>query len=146
MITAKLDTRLVKKELRDLQKKASRPQKLLNEIGESEIKQVQTRVRTKKTDPDGQKWQGWSPYTKAARAKQGRSESANLLYLSGLLYSSFWHKVSRAMLTISNSAPYFKFHQNGGKSYNKPPQRQILGWGKEATKNAERNVVRYFKK
>lgn len=141
MLKMKVDDREVKRALRKVQKNLNNTAPLLRKIGDDQIKEAQYRIRTSKTTPDGTPWRPWAYSTLQSRLRDG-SASKGLLFKTGMLLNSFFKKVSRKTLTISNKAPYASYLQNGTS---KMPSRPFLGWGKRS-KSVETALVTYFKK
>jgi len=139
-ITTKFDDRQVKRALRKVGKQVRRSKSVMKEIGKREVKKAQQRIKTTKTDPEGRRWAPWSYETLKARQREGNA-GRGLLYKSGNLLRRFKYKVSRRKLTITNTAPYAKYLQEGR---NRMPARRFLGWDGHTTKNMTNRFRRWI--
>lgn len=85
----------------------------------------------------GEKWQRLSPYTVAQKARQGMPDTP--LIASGNMRASFQTAVTTTQATVSNSAPYFGYHQSK-EPRSKLPRRVMM----KLTNDLKEQVVRYF--
>ena len=108
-----------------LEKKWKQRREFLEMLGEEFVKLAQARIRTKKADPDGNKWAPWSPATRKARRKKGNA-SLGLLFDTKTLYNSITYKVTTNKVSIQTDVPYAQFLQNGTT---RMPARPFLGQG-----------------
>jgi len=141
MIKVKFDDKQVKRALRRLDKAVDNVKPALKDIADKEVRLAQNRIRIKKTDPDGRPWRPWSYATLQYRIRQG-NVGKGLLYSNGLLARSFDTDVSRNELTVSNSAPYATYLQEGTPNM---PSRKFLGWGNKSIKSAADILLKYLK-
>ena len=72
----------------------------------------------------GTPWAQLSPATQVYKSKHFGAYASLPLMATGKMRSSFRSQASSMSLTISNTAPYFKYHQLGTS---KLPRRRMLG-------------------
>ena len=130
MIEIKFDDRKVQRALKKVQRELRNPKKLLNMVGEREIKKAEERIRSSKVDPQGIQWKPWAYATLIQRAREG-NVSQGILYRTGNLLRSFYYRATRNTVEISNRAKYAKYLQLGT---NQMPKREFMGWGKDSFK------------
>jgi phage gpG-like protein len=88
----------------------------------------------------GPSWQQLSPATLALKAKHFRAYANVPLVATGTMKNSFEARAEAQKLTISNSAPYFVYHQSSAPR-SKLPRRQMLGIDNKM-KQLIRDVIR----
>ena len=91
----------------------------------------------------GEKWEKLSQATVIQRGKLGFGAGPILQRTGKLKRSTRKKQVTNTSLTISNTAPYYKYHQLGTR---KMPKRTILTWGKNNTRSAEELFKKYLNK
>lgn len=141
-VTAKLDTRQVDRRMRRLHGQLRTKGRAMKQIGRIELQEAQNRVRQSKVSPDMVPWQRWSYSTMISRVRDG-SAGKGLLYLSGLLLKSFKMKASATAMSITNTAPYAGFLQEGTSNM---PARPFLGFGRAAMKRIEKVLMKHLKR
>jgi phage virion morphogenesis protein len=99
----------------------TRPQPLLKIMADTVKAQTVRRIRQTKTDPNGK---AWKPLAATTVARKGNGD---ILVKTGKLASSISTTVHAKHATVGTDVKYGKFHQYGGKSDTRPPQRQFLG-------------------
>lgn len=102
------------------------PDAVLKQVALEEVKNVQDRIRSSKTDPDGRPWEPWSMATLRQRQKEG-TVAGGLLNKTGALAGSIQYRISSKTLTIFSGTPYGRFLQFGTP---KMPARPFLGWSR----------------
>jgi phage gpG-like protein len=85
----------------------------------------------------GEKWKRLSPYTVAQKARQGMPDTP--LIASGNMRASFKTVVTTDQAVISNTAPYFAFHQSK-EPRSRLPRRVMM----KLSENLKEQVVKYF--
>lgn len=100
--------------------------KLLKKTKDVLKENAESNFKSKK-DPDGKKWEPWSPSYARVRKKSNHT----LLVKTGKMRSGFKYKIFNRKLTITNKQSYSGIHQHGS---GKIPQRRMVGFGKEASK------------
>ena len=85
----------------------------------------------------GTPWAQLSPATQAYKSKHFSAYASLPLVATGKMRSSFRSQASSMSLTISNSAPYFKYHQLGTS---KLPRRRMLA-ADDDVKHIVRRVI-----
>lgn len=126
MITFKIEENLSK----TLQAKAARLRDIrrpLESIGLRLVESTRRRIKTTKTDPDGNRWEPWALSTEEARQRRGTS-GGGLLYETGSLYTSIRARVSGREVTVSSDEPYARYHQVGTWRL---PARPFIGLSKQ---------------
>ena len=89
---------------------------LLDEIGASQVSEVQTRFE-RQVGPDGKKWEKLSPVTLALRARNPRVKSPKILSVTRTLYDSYTHAVrSGESVTVGSNYRTSRIHNLGGKA------------------------------
>lgn len=76
--------------------------------------------------PSGDKWQPLAPAT--IKRKKSKGYPLSILIAKGKMINSFRKEVTKDKLTISNTAEYFDFHQEGT---GRIPQRVIVGMNRD---------------
>lgn len=101
--------------------------KVLEDIGKEQVQLTQDRIRSSKTDPDGNPWAPWSMATLRSRQRDG-TVSRGLLYRTGALLTSIKFTVRDNVLKVFTNIPYGEFLQFGTP---KMPARPFIGWGNQ---------------
>lgn len=122
-VKIKVDTRKFDHDMSKYRRKLSKSKPVLTKVADGEIKAAQTRIRTSKTDPSGNRWAPWSYATIAQRNRMGTT-SRGLLYNTGFLLRSFFKRVTNTKAEVRNTAPYASYLQEGT---NRMPARRFLG-------------------
>lgn len=113
------------------------PMVVMQKVGEQEVRNVQERIRSGKTTPDGQPWTPWAMSTLRSRMRDG-SAGQGLLYRTGSLLNSIQMRISNKTLTIFSNLNYARFIQEGTM---KMPARQFLGWSQQQLNNIK-NIMK----
>jgi phage gpG-like protein len=146
-INIKVDDRLVKKKLDEMQKGLLNPSKPLKDTEKELMEYFGETVFNRGGTP--KPWKPLAPSTMRARAKgwgyykNSSEQRGKILVWTGRLRKSFKSKLSRFKLVISNTAPYFRDHQLG---VNKTPKRQILSADEHVVRVAIKNFEKFFNK
>lgn len=140
MITMKLNDKQFKTAMKKLEREIKSPKKFLQTVGENEQKMAEERLKSKKTNPDGRAWAPWAYSTIVQRQREGNI-GRGMLYRTGNMLKSFYHKVSRQAVEIRNSAFYARYIQVGTAQM---PRREFLGWGKESMGSLTKTAKRHF--
>lgn len=101
------------------------PKPLLTRVGQMMVDATVGRIVAVKEDPQGNPWAPWAPSTARARERAGTA-SRGLLYNTGALASSIYFTINDKSVSVSSSAPYAEYLQNGTP---KMPARPFLGIG-----------------
>jgi len=123
-----LDTREFNRFIDKSTKKLKNTKKPLKRMARVETEAAQYRIRTSKQTPDGQPWAAWAYSTFISRIRNG-TVGTGPLYVSGLLMRSFKSRVTSTKATISNTAPYATYLQEGTDNM---PARPFMGFGRES--------------
>ena len=98
------------------------------EIGEEVSKYYAGQVFASRGKVIGEPWKALTPAYKRRKAK--RYPGAGLLVATGKMQESFQAAATDTGVTITNTAPYFKYHQST-EPRTKMPYRPMMGVNKE---------------
>ncbi len=112
----------------------------LEAIGEREVESVQHRIRDTKTDPLGNAWAPWAPFTRSERTHKGNAD-LGLLLDEGDLLLSIDKAVMGWSVEIGSNLDYAADLQNGT---DRMPSREFLGWSPESVPVYENLYKRYI--
>lgn len=135
-------TRTPQSRLDRLKHRVRNAEPLMDQLADQEISNAKTRIRTRKTAPDGTPWQPWSYATMEQRRREG-TLSGGLLYKEGLLYESFTKSTSDDHFTVSNDQPYAGYLQFGTADM---PARPFLGFSEQTLNQIKQTTLRYFRR
>ncbi len=111
----------------------------LEAVGEREVEAVQHRIRDTKTDPLGNAWAPWSPFTRSERTHKGNAD-LGLLLDEGDLLLSVDKNVTIDAVEIGSNEPYSIDLQDGTPIM---PARKFLGWSPDSVPVYENLFIRY---
>lgn len=106
-------------------------QQALIEYAQGEVRDVQRRIVTGKTDPYGTRWAPWSFSTMRSRMRDG-TIGGGLLYKTGQLLRSFVAHIRGDEVSIESNVPYAAYLEQGRA--NMPP-RKIVDLGSKLSFN-----------
>ena len=109
---------------------------VLKDTGDYLLTAVRNRIQNTKTDPNGVAWAPMSPSTTRNRLRRG-TLGGGLLNDSGNLLNSIRAEIGPGQVSITSSAPYAQFVQQGTS---RMPPRQFLGWS-EADRSEIVNLI-----
>jgi len=112
----------------------------LGYVGEHEVKAVQNRIRDSKTDPLGNDWAPWAPFTRSERTHKGNAD-LGLLLDEGDLLLSIDKMIFGDTVEIGSNLDYAKDLQEGTE---RMPPRPFLGWEPESLPVYENLFTRYI--
>lgn len=112
----------------------------LEAIGEREVEAVQHRILDTKTDPLGNAWAPWAPFTRSERTHKGNAD-LGLLLDEGDLLLSIDKAVMGESVEIGSNLDYAKDLQEGT---GRMPAREFLGWSPESVPVYENLYKRYI--
>jgi len=112
----------------------------LEAVGEREVEAVQHRIRDTKTDPIGNAWAPWAPFTRSERTHKGNAD-LGLLLDEGDLLLSIDKAVFGESVEIGSNLDYAADLQNGTDHM---PAREFLGWSPESVPVYENLYKRYI--
>ena len=112
----------------------------LEAVGEREVEAVQHRIRDTKTDPLGNAWAPWAPFTRSERTHKGNAD-LGLLLDEGDLLLSIDKAVIGESVEIGSNLDYAADLQNGTDHM---PAREFLGWSPESVPVYENLYKRYI--
>jgi len=116
----------------------------MKDVGDRLIKEYEGNFDRQSTT-ERKAWKPLKASTVAQRLSQGFGSSP-ILVRSGKLKKSFFKKVKRLSVLVSNKKDYFKYHQLGGKVKNRPPKREMLGLSKNLTEDIIEIINKFFRK
>jgi len=128
MITIDVDAKKLEARINTIISDLKDSKKLLDKIGDELLEEYSEHVFEKQGTPTS-KWAGMSAKTLRARASgwgyyaQSPVTSGKALVWTGRLKNGFKKVATAKQVTISNTTPYFKYHQGGG---GKLPKRPML--------------------
>ena len=130
MITFKVEENVSK----TLQAKLARLRDIrrpLEQVAQMLVESTRRRIKSTKTDPDGNRWEPWASSTMAARERNGTA-GGGLLYETGSLWSTIRGRVQGRTAVVTSDEPYVKYLQLGTT---KMPARPFMGISKQDARN-----------
>ena len=111
----------------------------LEAVGDREVLAVQHRIKDTKTDPLGNAWAPWSPFTRSERTHKGNAD-LGLLLDEGDLLLSIDKAVMGDSVEVGSNLDYAIDLQNGTDHM---PAREFLGWSPDSVPVYENLFIRY---
>lgn len=101
------------------------PVPFFDKVGDEQRTAIQRRLTATKTDPDGDAWKPWAPFTYNKRHLKG-NVSLGILWDEGRLLDSIHSEVDGAFgVDIGTDIWYAPLQQDGD---GKIPSREFIGW------------------
>lgn len=117
---------------------ANAKRKAIVQYAQGELEDVQRRIVSGKTDPQGRRWAPWAFATMRQRQRDG-SVGRGLLYRTGRLLRSFRAVIIGDKVSIQSALRYATFIQRGTRTM---PARRIVDLGSKLSFNRLRKALR----